>query len=804
MRPLRLEIEGFGTFRDRTEIDFEGLDLVALVGPTGSGKSTIIDAVTFALYGSVARYENTSLVAPAIHQLSTEAKVRFDFELSARRYTAVRVVRRATSKPGAAPRATTREARLERHEDGDGTTVLAGNVKELDAEIQRLIGLNFVQFNRTIVLPQGEFAEFLKDDPGSRQKLLRRLLDLDIYAQMGARAREVAKEAVQRVEIHRTELERLADVTAPRLEDARKAAESLAAFASGLGDRLSELGAIEVELGAKREAVTGLDRWLDSLAAIVIPPDLVLSDSSTNAALERLQQARAAVEEAQRARQQALDELDEQPEPAVLSTVIARRRLLVEMDEAMAGLSAEAGEAERLRLEAVGVETVAREAAELALANLRTARSSADAAAWVSQLEPGRPCPICLQEVTDLPESHSAEELAVIEADASHRQTVLNDATAAAARAAGRNQAIEAEVAAKDKQREELRLELVDEPELPALTKALARAEAAVVAADASARTLRTAESEAREAQAELERARKAESGYRTTFMNQRDTVGALGPPTPSGESLADDWQELSEWASELAPTKQQERAEIADAGKELAATKATRLADLTAEAQALGLPAEPSELAAALAAARATKDGEIRRLDEQLVRKGELDELVSAEHEKHAVFDALGRQHLSANGFERWLLSEALDDLVRRATIRLLELSNGRYSLEAVDGSFTVRDHANADERRDIRTLSGGEIFLASLSLALALAESIAELATVDGPRLESIFLDEGFGTLDADTLDTLAVAIEELSASGRLVAVVTHVRDLADRMPVRFEVRKGSVTSTIERVEG
>ena len=68
MRPLRLELEGFGTFRDHTEIDFSGLDLVALVGPTGSGKSTVIDAVTFALYGSVARYDNTSLAA--LHHIS--------------------------------------------------------------------------------------------------------------------------------------------------------------------------------------------------------------------------------------------------------------------------------------------------------------------------------------------------------------------------------------------------------------------------------------------------------------------------------------------------------------------------------------------------------------------------------------------------------------------------------------------------------------------------------------------------------------------------------------------------------------
>ena len=111
MRPIRLELEGFGTFRERTVVELGDLDLVAVVGPTGSGKSTLIDAATFALYGSVARYDNTALVAPAIHQLATEARVRFDFELAGLRYRAVRVVRRGKPTRGGAPRASTREAR---------------------------------------------------------------------------------------------------------------------------------------------------------------------------------------------------------------------------------------------------------------------------------------------------------------------------------------------------------------------------------------------------------------------------------------------------------------------------------------------------------------------------------------------------------------------------------------------------------------------------------------------------------------------------------------------------------------------
>ena len=70
-------------------------------------------------------------------------------------------------------------------------------------------------------------------------------------------------------------------------------------------------------------------------------------------------------------------------------------------------------------------------------------------------------------------------------------------------------------------------------------------------------------------------------------------------------------------------------------------------------------------------------------------------------------------------------------------------------------------------------------------------------------GPRLESMFLDEGFGTLDPETLDVVATAMEELSASGRLIGIVTHIRELADRMPVRFEVRRDATSAHVSVVE-
>ena len=165
---------------------------------------------------------------------------------------------------------------------------------------------------------------------------------------------------------------------------------------------------------------------------------------------------------------------------------------------------------------------------------------------------------------------------------------------------------------------------------------------------------------------------------------------------------------------------------------------------------------------------------------------------------EEALVATELGRL-LNAKGFEQWLMSDVMIDLAERATERLHVLSSGAYSLTTDGTDFSVLDHRNADEVRSARTLSGGETFLASLSLALALADSITDMASTAIPPTESVFLDEGFGTLDPETLDVVATAIEELGAAGRLVCIVTHISDLADRLPQHVRVSKGPTGSTI-----
>jgi exonuclease SbcC len=156
----------------------------------------------------------------------------------------------------------------------------------------------------------------------------------------------------------------------------------------------------------------------------------------------------------------------------------------------------------------------------------------------------------------------------------------------------------------------------------------------------------------------------------------------------------------------------------------------------------------------------------------------------------------------LRSDGFPRWLVASALDALVADASRSLAELSGGQFALTHDHGEFLVVDHADADALRPVKTLSGGETFQASLALALALSSQLAGLAAQGAARLESIFLDEGFGTLDEANLETVAGTLEALAARGdRMVGVVTHVAALAERVPVRFAVRRDQRSSWVER---
>jgi exonuclease SbcC len=282
-----------------------------------------------------------------------------------------------------------------------------------------------------------------------------------------------------------------------------------------------------------------------------------------------------------------------------------------------------------------------------------------------------------------------------------------------------------------------------------------------------------------------------------------RDRVAAQGPP-PLGDDLADDWRRLCGWAAERAAAL---GAQVESARAQRATVSAERdqlVAELVRAAEGAGVPVPaPAALRDACVRAAAESAAAVERLREQQQMAAGLQEEQARVADQRSVHEVLVAE-LHPKRFEAWLLEEALAALVAGASERLEQLSSGRYAMAIDDKqTFEVVDHANADERRLARTLSGGETFLASLALALALAERVSELSPAGHAHLDAIFLDEGFGTLDPETLDVVASAIEELGASGRMVGVVSHVPELAERVPTRFEVRRVGDTSTVQRVD-
>ncbi len=191
-------------------------------------------------------------------------------------------------------------------------------------------------------------------------------------------------------------------------------------------------------------------------------------------------------------------------------------------------------------------------------------------------------------------------------------------------------------------------------------------------------------------------------------------------------------------------------------------------------------------------------KTNALQRLKADTEKAEALRLIYKSRRSRHLLVHQLS-QDLKGDGFQQYLLDGSFRRLVAGASTRLREL-NGRYELTFSDSKFSIIDRDHGSQSRLADTLSGGETFLVSLALALELSEQVQQAA--GAVRLDSLFIDEGFGTLDSETLDTVADAIESLSKTNRMVGVITHVAELHRRLP-RLEVRPTPSGSIVEYVE-
>jgi exonuclease SbcC len=350
----------------------------------------------------------------------------------------------------------------------------------------------------------------------------------------------------------------------------------------------------------------------------------------------------------------------------------------------------------------------------------------------------------------------------------------------------------------------QLGAELADAPGDEQITAGLALLGELEAAAVAAGDALRAARGQRAAREAELAALEGTERTARAQLSAARDRVVALGAPAVGDRGLIDGWTHLVTWASGAVKVREQQAetaAREADAARARTDELTGRLsADLAEAGIDLGREAAAAGAGSAVTGALADARAATRRIAERRSAAAGLAARQRTAQEEQQVAHLLGNL-LQARQFPQWLVSEALDELVAAASQTLEALSGGQFNLTHDKGDLFVIDRTDADARRSVRTLSGGETFQASLALALALSSHISALAAAGAARLDAIFLDEGFGTLDPETLEVVAATLEALAEGDRMVGVVTHVAALAERVPVRFRVARNAVTSTVTR---
>jgi len=787
--------------------------------------------------------------------------VTLDFALGERVYRVMRQPEQERAKlrgegTTTAAAAATLWDRTEVDDAEDEGRVLATRATQVTEEIADLLGFRSEQFRQVIVLPQGRFRDLLLARSREREDILRQLFDTAFYGriedELKQRSRDLRSEA-ERLRSQRGVLlaqEECADET--ELEGRLKRLEEEKAGAEGRLDKLQAESAAAAQAleraHAEHERFERLARAESTLAALVArKPGMEAERGRAGAArraagladlaarLEGLRadlvSASARLDELQRQQAAAADQLAavrgelhtqqaREPEREALHAGLADLdRVMPLVDELAALLRRQAESTAEERAARVQVDT-AREAVTTSRADavgLRQAREAASAALLAQDLRHGEPCPVCGSTEHPHPATGSREipsPQAIAAADRS-----VSAAEAGLETALQSQRDIEKTLSGLDAGVSALKQQLggLIEPSAAGLRDAQQRA--GRMREDLSA------------ARAALERAIEAESAGREQLVRLATACEvATAQRQVAGRTLdaaQAEWHERlgrAGFAGERAylearlPADRLEHLEAEITAYDRALAGAQTLAEeARASVEGFAPPDFAAVEAAAASAARvyraavddrgrlATRVDALARL---LARLREIGAIYADTEARFGVFGAIasvaGGENPQRVSLQRFVLASRLDDVLAAASRRFGRMSRGRYLLRrntettdrrAAGGLELEVEDAYTANSRPVATLSGGESFQAALALALGLSEVVQAYA--GGIRLDTIFIDEGFGSLDPEALDLAIDTLLDLQQSGRLVGVISHVPELRERIDARLEVQSGPAGS-------
>ncbi|MBO9359206.1 MAG: SMC family ATPase [Thermomicrobium sp.] len=846
MIPTRLVLRHFLCYRDPVEVDFTGLQLACLSGENGAGKSALLDAMTWALWEK-ARASNQHLVSLG----ELETRVEFSFRLDGREY---RVVRAYTSsgKKGSL---------LELHvRTEDGWYPLASSGKHtVQAEIDRLLGISYSTFVNSVFLLQGRADEFTRQTPAKRKEILAELLELDRYE----RYREVAREEAKRLHDERTRSEQMLAALREQAAQAPALRDQVTRLENALDAQRAQLAQLREQLKLRQERLYRLqlevERYRERSARHA---ELVRECAKRHEEKDRLEQ-RLATQQAilQRApeierraqeletvqreldelgriaaerqriqqellqrerdleskrreravRKQALETRIQETEQALAQRPELQARL-VQIDEELARLATL--RERQAELDNQRVQREARRGELRALAN-QLRQQMKELQEQLQQLSAiDAVCPVCLRPLT--PEERARQEAQVRERGAQLRSTFD----------ASRNEDLQLakELEEIQQRRRELDAELRREGDL--------QAERGKIRGDLE--KLARQERELAQLRCELEQLSRSEEfdpEYRSLAdevqkLRQQSTALVFDPERH--EALERRRRELEPVRQELlqlrdARTAVQHLAErLSELEREIA-TLETERGSLEAELAAWSPPERELETVRSeleqLKQREQSEEELIERLQSQLgALRQRLTDAEAAQDEAERVsreLDRLAREiavletldrAFGKHGIQTMVFENVLPDLAEAANEILDRLPGNTLRIDFVtqrdktsgDGAIETLDILISDEfgQRPYELYSGGEAFRINFALRVALSLLLLERA---GRRLETLVIDEGFGTQDAKGREGLIQALQSVQDRFALILVITHLEDLKEQFPQRIEVYKTSGGSQV-----